>query len=53
MIAYVLLHIFGSDLTEIRLLAVAEDSQEQGIGTQLVEACLKEAEQIGIVTIFA
>ena len=52
MIACVLLHIFWSDLTDIRSLAVAEDSQEQGIGAQLVEACLKEAEQLGIVTIF-
>ena len=51
-IACVLLHIFWSDLTDIRSLAVAEDSQEQGIGAQLVEACLKEAEQLGIVTIF-
>jgi len=51
-LACVSLHIFWSDLTEIRSLAVAEDSQEQGIGAQLVEACLQEAEQLGIVTIF-
>ena len=41
-----------SDLAEVRSLAVAEGSQEQGIGVQLVEACLKEAEELGITTIF-
>jgi amino-acid N-acetyltransferase len=51
-IACVLLHIFWSDLAEIRSLAVTEDSQKQGIGTQLVESCLRDAEQLGIVTVF-
>jgi amino-acid N-acetyltransferase len=52
MIACVALHISWSDLAEVKSLAVAEDSQEQGIGAQLVEACLKEAEELGIITIF-
>ncbi len=51
-IACVALHVCWSDLAEIKSLAVAEDSQEQRIGTQLVEACLKEAKEIGIPTIF-
>ena len=51
-IACVLLHVFWSDLAEIRSLAVDEDSQKGGIGTQLIEACLKEAEQLGIATVF-
>jgi len=51
-IGCVLLHVFWSDLAEIRSLAVTEDSQKQGIGTQLVEACLREVEQLGIVTVF-
>jgi len=51
-IACVLLHIFWSDLAEIRPLAVAEDSQKQSFGTQLVKALLKEAEQLGIVSVF-
>lgn len=51
-IACVLLHIFWSDLAEIRSLAVAEDSQKRGIGTRLVKACLIEAEQLGISTVF-
>ena len=46
------LHVFWSDLAEIRSLAVAEGSQEQGIGAKLVEACLGEAEELGITTIF-
>jgi amino-acid N-acetyltransferase len=52
MIACVALHISWSDLAEVKSLAVAEDSQKQGIGAQLVKACLKEAEELGIATIF-
>ena len=51
-IACVALHVSWSDLAEIKSLAVAEASQEQGIGTQLVEACLREAKELGIATIF-
>ena len=52
LIGCISLHIFWSDLAEIRSLAVAQDSQEQGIGAQLVKACLKGAEELGITTIF-
>ena len=51
-IACVALHISWSDLAEIKSLAVVEDSQEQGIGAQLVEACLKETGELGIPTVF-
>lgn len=51
-IACAALHVSWSDLAEIKSLAVAEDSQEQGIGAQLVEACLREARELGIATIF-
>jgi len=51
-IACVALHISWSDLAEIKSVAVAEDSQEQGIGAQLVEACLNEARELGIPTVF-
>ena len=50
-IACVALHILWSDLAEIKSLAVAEGSQKQGIGEQLVGACLKEAEELGMGTI--
>ena len=51
-IACAALHVSWSDLAEIKSVAVAEDSQEQGIGAQLVKACLKEAEKLGIPTVF-
>ncbi len=51
-IACAALHVSWSDLAEIKSLAVAEDSQEQGIGAKLVEACLKEARELGIPTVF-
>ena len=52
MLACAALHIIWSDLAEIKSVAVAEEYQKQGIGTMLIEACLKEAESLGIPTIF-
>ena len=46
------LHVMWSDLAEIKSVAVAEGSQRQGIGDQLVEACLKEAKKLGMPTVF-
>ncbi len=51
-IACAALHVSWSDLAEIKSVAVAEDSQRQGIGEQLVKACLKEAKELGISTVF-
>jgi len=51
-IACAALHVCWSDLAEIKSVAVAEDSQQQGIGAQLVEACLKETKELGIPTVF-
>ena len=51
-IACAALHVSWSDLAEIKSVAVAEDSQGQGIGDQLVEACLREAKELGIPTVF-
>ena len=51
-IACVALRVSWLDLAEIKSLAVAEDSQKQGIGAQLVDACLKEAQELGITTVF-
>jgi len=51
-IACAALHVSWSDLAEIKSVAVAEGSQQQSIGARLVEACLKEAEELGIATIF-
>ena len=51
-IACAALHVSWSDLAEIKSLAVAEDSQRQGIGDRLIEACLKEARELGIPSVF-
>ncbi len=46
------LHVSWLDLAEIKAVAVAEDSQRQGIGDRLIEACLDEARELGIPTVF-
>ena len=46
------LHVDWSDLAEIKSVAVAEDRQRQGVGTQLIKACLQEAKELGITTVF-
>jgi len=51
-IACAALHVNWADLTEVKSLAVAEDYQNQRIGAQLVEACLKEAKELGVPTVF-
>ena len=51
-IACAALHVSWADLAEIKSVAVAEDNQEQGIGDQLVEACLREARELGLPTVF-
>ncbi len=51
-IACAALHVAWSDLAEIRSVAVAEENQRQGAGAKLVQACLREAEELGIKTVF-
>ena len=51
-IACVALHIIWGDLAEIRSLAVSEDKQDKGLGSALIRACLKEAKELGIPTVF-
>ena len=46
------LHVMWSDLAEIKSVAVDEALQRQGFGSALVAALLKEAEELGITTIF-
>ena len=46
------LHIFSNKLSEIRSLAVDPDHIKSGIGTGLVKACLKEAGDMGIKSVF-
>ena len=51
-VACAALHVSWADLAEIKSVAVAKDSQKQGIGDQLIEACLKEANELGLTTVF-
>jgi amino-acid N-acetyltransferase len=51
-IACAALHVSWADLAEIKAVAVAEDCQQQGIGVQLIQSCLKEAKELGIPTVF-
>ena len=52
LVACAALHIFWSDLAEIRAVSVAEELQDQGAGALLIQACLEEARSMGIETIF-
>lgn len=51
-VACAALHVMWSDIAELKSVAVAEGSQGQGIGVQLVQACLDEAKELGIPTVF-
>jgi len=46
------LHIFSNKLAEIRSLAVDPGHIKSGIGTGLVKGCLKEAQDMGIKSVF-
>ena len=46
------LQIIWENLAEVRSLAVADDSQGRGVGSALVEACLKEARAMAITRVF-
>ena len=47
------LHICWEDLAEVRSLTVLEGEREKGIGSKLVQACLREAKQLGVRKVFA
>jgi amino-acid N-acetyltransferase len=51
-IACASLHIIWADLAEIKSVAVAEDRQNQKVGDKIIRACLEEAAEIGIPTVF-
>ena len=46
------LHVMWDDLAEIKSAAVARTHQRQGAGSRLVQACLKEARELGIPRVF-
>ncbi|MBN2124604.1 MAG: N-acetyltransferase [Deltaproteobacteria bacterium] len=47
------LGICWDDLAEIRSLAVLEDRQHGGMGSRLVEQCIREARSFGLPRVFA
>lgn len=47
------LKVMGADLAEVRSLVVREDAQGTGLGKALVNACVKEADDLGIGRVFA
>lgn len=47
------LHVTWRDLAELKSLAVEDAAQGRGYGRDLIEACLLEAEEIGITRVFA
>jgi amino-acid N-acetyltransferase len=51
-VACIALHISWEDLAEVKSLAVTEVCQKKGIGELLVAACIKEAGELGIPTVF-
>jgi amino-acid N-acetyltransferase len=51
-IGCVALHVSWLNLAEIRSLAVDESNQHQNIATLLIKACLGEAHQLGISSVF-
>ncbi len=46
------LHLFWEDLAEIRSLAVIGPNKGRGIGAALLEACMREASELGISKVF-
>ncbi|MDY0292324.1 MAG: N-acetyltransferase [Desulfuromonadaceae bacterium] len=46
------LQIWWADLAEVRSLAVSSSHAGKGLGRELVEACLHEAQELGISRVF-
>jgi amino-acid N-acetyltransferase len=51
-VACAALHVYWSDLAEVRGVAVAEEKQNQRLGAKLIEACINEARELGIPQAF-
>ena len=47
------LHVCWSHLAEVKSLAVDEGEQRRGHGRKIVEACIEEARELGLKTVFA
>ncbi len=53
LVGCVALHINWSDLAEVKSLAVDPEWHGRGVGGALVGACLQEARELGIETVYA
>ncbi len=53
LVGVIAMHIYGSNLAEIRSLVVRDDMHGLGIGRLLIEGCEKWATQLGVACIFA
>jgi amino-acid N-acetyltransferase len=51
-VACAALHVYWSDLAELRGVAVAEDMQNRRLGAKLIKACIDEAREVGIPQVF-
>ncbi len=47
------LHVTWKDLAELKSLAVLESAQGKGYGKALIDACIREAEIVGVTKVFA
>ena len=45
--------VFWADLAELKSLAVADDGQGRGVGSELVRAAIDDARRLGIRKLFA
>jgi len=52
-VGVIALHIYGSNLAEVRSLVVSAQAQGLGIGRQLVQSCEKLAQDMGVSDVFA
>ena len=52
-VACAALHVCWGDLAEIKSVAVTDEEQRQGYGRLLIDACLEEARQLAVPTVFA
>ncbi|MDQ6973005.1 MAG: N-acetyltransferase [Mariprofundaceae bacterium] len=53
LVGVVAMHIYGSNLAEVRSLVVRDDMHGMGIGRLLIEACEKWGSRLGVASIFA
>lgn len=52
-VAFAAVEVYSRKLAEIQCLAVATDHQRLGIGRQLIQACVRRAESLGVVELMA